>query len=218
MSILKWLSSRIFWGIILIFGGITLLLENLNIFSLGNYFWGFVFCLAGITFFSIYLENRSAWWAFIPGFTLLAIGISSLLDSLAPQIGENFGGAIFFVGIALGFIAVYIVERQNWWAVIPAGVLLTLGAVDITDHLNLGIDSGAIFFVGLGITFAILALLPGYEAMLRWAYIPAGVLLVIGLFIAASSSEMINLVVPAILILIGIGLVIRTIMSNRKIR
>ena len=207
---LRFLSSRILWGVVLVLGGIALLLQNLDIFkSAGSLFWSVVFLLAGAAFFSVYIENHLHWWAFIPAFTLVGLGLSSLLDLVLPALRVDLGGALFLLGISIGFSAVFVVNRQHWWAVIPAGVLATLAVVSVVDSGNFGIDSGSIFFLGIGLTFGFLALLPGYESMLRWAFIPAGILILIGLLISVTSDSIVNLIIPALLILAGLAVVIR---------
>jgi hypothetical protein len=173
-----------------------------------------VFLITSGAFFKVYLENRQLWWAFIPAFTLLGMGLSSLVELIFPRLSSDFGGALFLLGISLGFVFVYLVFRANWWAVIPAGVLATLAVVSVLDAGNYGIDSGAVFFLGIGLTFGVLAILPGYESMLRWAYIPAGILLLIGLLISATSSGVVNLIIPGLLILIGFFVVLRTVVRK----
>ena len=207
---LRFLSSRILWGVVLVLGGIALLLQNLDIFkSAGSLFWSVVFLLAGAAFFSVYIENHLHWWAFIPAFTLVGLGLSSLLDLVLLALRVDLGGALFLLGISIGFSAVFVVNRQHWWAVIPAGVLATLAVVSVVDSGNFGIDSGSIFFLGIGLTFGFLAFLPGYESMLRWAFIPAGILILIGLLISVTSDSIVNLIIPALLILAGLAVVIR---------
>lgn len=212
---LRWLSSRLIWGTILVLGGIALLLQNLEILpAAGSLFWMAVFLLGGLAFLGIYYENRENWWAFIPGFTLLGLSASSMLEVVLPSVDKVWGGTVFFLGISLGFLFVYITERQHWWAIIPSGVLLTLGIVTLIDNVNSGIDSGAFFFLGIGVTFIALALLPGHESSLQWAYIPGGILILIGLLISAGSGNLVNLVFPVLLVFVGVLIVIRTMLNK----
>jgi hypothetical protein len=212
---LRWLSSRLIWGTLLVLGGIALLLQNLEILpAAGSLFWMAIFLLGGLAFLGVYFENRENWWAFIPGFTLLGLSASSLMEIILPSVDNVWGGMVFFLGISLGFLFVYIAERQHWWAIIPFGVLLTLGIVALIDNANVGIDSGAVFFLGIGLTFIALALLPGYVSSLRWAYIPGGILILIGLLISAGSSNLINLVFPALLVVVGFLIVFRTVLNR----
>jgi hypothetical protein len=215
VKMLRWISSRALWGALLIIGGILLLLQNLKILpGAFGWFWSILFVLGGAAFISVYYKSRDKWWVLIPGFTLLGLGVSSLAQVLNPNFADLFSGAFFLLFISLGFLTIFIVERKQWWAIIPSGVLLTLSIVSVIDDIDIGIDSGAVFFLGIGATFAILALLPGYEGMLRWAYIPAGILLVMGLLVSATTNNLGNLVLPAGLILVGLFFVIRAILNR----
>ena len=92
---LRFLSSRILWGVVLVLGGIALLLQNLDIFKgAGSLFWSVVFLLAGAAFFSVYIENHLHWWAFIPAFTLVGLGLSSLLDLVLLALRVDLGGTL----------------------------------------------------------------------------------------------------------------------------
>jgi hypothetical protein len=103
---------------------------------------------------------------------------------------------------------------ENWWAVIPGGVLLTLAIVaGLSENLE-GIETGGVFFLGLGLTFALLALLPTGDGKLTWALIPAVVLFLMGLLITAAAAEFINYVWPAALILGGLYLLYRAFRSR----
>jgi len=75
---------------------------------------------------------------------------------------------------------------------------------------QLGGSSGGIFFLGLGITFALLALLPTSGGQMRWAWIPAGILGLMGILIIFAAENLINYIWPSALILAGILLVGRS--------
>jgi hypothetical protein len=62
---------------------------------------------------------------------------------------------------------------------------------------------GGIFLVGFGITFAVLALIPTPNGRMGWAWIPAGILSVLGFIMSATSGELIQFIWPAALILGG---------------
>jgi hypothetical protein len=77
------------------------------------------------------------------------------------------------------------------------------------------LGSGGLIFFGLGITFAVLALLPSEQGKMRWAWIPAIALVVIGLLITAAAEEMLLYLGPAALILGGIFILLRAFSSRR---
>jgi hypothetical protein len=78
-----------------------------------------------------------------------------------------------------------------------------------------GFDTGGIFFAGLGLTFFLLTLLPDQEKNLRWAYIPAAVLLIMGLLIGVSANGTINYIWPIALIMGGLFMVWRQLTSQK---
>ncbi len=210
----KWYESRILWGILLIIGGIAILLENLGVLPLGGLFWALILGAAGFAFISVYAGDKQQWWALIPGVALVAIAISALLDAILPSIGDILGGALVLSGLGAAFLIIYLIKREFWWAVIPAGVLFTMAAITIVDEAFPDFDSGGLFFVGIGLTFLVLALLPGSQD-LRWAYIPALACIIIGVLLAASSSAYFNVIWPALLILLGLFLVVRVLLPHR---
>lgn len=212
---MKIFNSRIAWGILLILGGFLFLLENLNILAIGGLFWALLFALAGVAFLSTYFADRTGWWAIIPGIIFLSLGGLIGLGVLAPRLADTLGGAFFLGGISLAFWLVYFVDRRNWWAIIPAGVMATVALVAGLGEAAPGMEIGGLFFLGIGLTFAVLGVLPNTGANLRWAFIPAGIMVVFGLLITAASINLINYVWPALLILGGLFLLLRSYIFRR---
>jgi hypothetical protein len=195
------------WGILLILGGIFFLLQNFGLFAgLSAIIWVLLFGAGGLFFLYLFLNDRhDTWWAAIPGSTLIGLATVVFLDELGPAALKPLSGPLFLASIAMGFALVYLVMPQHWWALFPAGVLTTLALVAGVDELGMrGFDSGGIFFIGLGVTFLIVALLPIEEGRpMRWALIPAGVLIVMGLLIGASSTFLLEFFWPLALIVGG---------------
>ncbi|MEN8172197.1 MAG: hypothetical protein ABFS03_04885 [Chloroflexota bacterium] len=201
---MKRFDVRIIFGLVLIGGGFLFLLENLGVFSGGvGLLWTFILIGAGLTSLYVYASNRINWWALIPGFTLTAIGLSVGLDMIIPTLGNILGGGIILGGIGLSFWMVYLTNRDFWWAVIPAGVMTSLAIVATLDELFPASSTDGLFLVGLGLTFVLLGVLPGYERQLRWGFIPGGILIVIGLFTLPFMGSAFNIIWPAALIIAG---------------
>jgi hypothetical protein len=73
----------------------------------------------------IFLIDRQHWWALIPGLTMTGSAVAIFLEEVNLISGEAVGGII--VGsIGLGFLLIYVVDRRQWWALIPGGVLGTV--------------------------------------------------------------------------------------------
>jgi hypothetical protein len=199
---MKRIDFRIVIGILLILGSILGLLEKFGLIQRGwDLFWGTILGLAGIAFLYVFVTNRSQWWAAIPGFTLLGMSASSfLLDRL------GWGGLTFLGGIGLGFWAIYLTSRERWWAIIPGGVLITLGCVSVLSDAFGILNTGGVFFIGLGLTFLLVALLPG-TGKSSWAFFPATALIILGILLGTPFKGVMDYVWIAALFVGGAALI-----------
>jgi hypothetical protein len=203
-------DGRAIAGLLLLAIGVLLLLQNLGVPSvLSSVLLAIFFGLAGVAFLALFLTSADNWWAAIPGFALLSLGTLIGMQSVDPRLGSQWGGSLFLGGIGLGFWAVYAARRENWWAIIPGGVLLTL-AVVAGEGRGAGREVGGIFFLGLGLTFGLVYLLPNPAGRMSWALIPALVLLVLGISITAAAPEVFGGLWPLLLILAGLYLLYRS--------
>jgi hypothetical protein len=212
---MKLLTSKIFWGLMLVVGGLILLLEQLDIIEGSEIFWMIVSAVAALLFLLALVTNHDAWWAAIPGVGLLAIALSLGLDAFTTVSGEIIG-AIIMGGIGLSFLIVYLIQRVHWWAIIPGGVLITLAIVAGMEGGDPGPVSGAIFFAGLGLTFALVALLPNKSGRMTWAWIPGGILLLLAVLIFAGIESIFNYIWPVVLIIVGMFFLWRALLSRKS--
>ena len=106
----------------------------------------------------------------------------------------------------------YLTGRDRWWAIIPGGVLFTLAIVSVMPEAFLsGAGSGGLFFLGLALTFLLVALL----ANMRWAFWPAGVLGLLCIFLFFESQVILfSYLAAGALILAGIYIVLRSLRSS----
>jgi hypothetical protein len=213
---MKRLDVRAIGGILLIIVGILLLLQNLGVFEvIVALVWALLFAAGGLIFLYMFLtEHTRNWWAVIPGFALLGLAALILLDELFPRIGEALGGAIFLGGVGLAFWVIYFIKREHWWAVIPGGVLFTLALVTVVSYVLGGGWAGGAFFVGLGLTFGLLYFLPTPQGRMKWALIPAAVLVVMGVLVTAATTGGLSCLGGAVLILVGLYLLFRMFRSR----
>ncbi len=211
----RWISSRIFWGVLFILGGILFFLQNLNILPFGGALLGAaVLAVFGIFVLSAFFSNRSNWWLLIPGILLLDLAVVTLMDAFS--LFSHLSGAVFLAGIAISFLAVYLANRSFWWAIIPMGVLLTLSAITaIEDIASHEFETGGIFFLGIGLTFALVGLLPNPAGSMNWAFIPALVMIVLGVLLIGAAVSLINIIWPVALILVGLLIIYRTFLRRR---
>ena len=214
---MKHLSSRVFWGVLLIVGGILFMLQEFDLLAGEDIFWGLTFAAVGSMFLWGYFENRGNWGLLIPGFVLWGIAGEILVDLLPKNVAETLDGVFILGSIGLAFWAIYLVNRSNWWAIIPGGVMLTLAAVAALDNspsVKSDLDTGGVFLLGLGVTFALLGILPGRRREMTWSLIPAAVLGAIGLILLATSSSVVAYIVPGVLILLGLFVLYRGFRRN----
>ena len=208
---MKRFDPRNIIGTLLILGGGLGFLQAFGFLrDASDVFWGLVFLAAGAVFLFMFASNFASggWWAAFPGFVLAGIGVLILL----PASLDNIGGAVFLGAIGLSFWVVYLTGHDRWWAIIPGGVLFTLAIVSaLPDKLLGGTDSGGVLFLGLALTFLLVALL----ANMRWAYWPAGVLGVFGTFLFFQSQiYLLSYIAAAALIVVGIFIILRSLRSQ----
>jgi hypothetical protein len=217
-------ASDIFWGGVFLVAGLIFLsllfgghwwasFPGFTLASLGvmillpkslDQFGGALF-LGGIalSFWYVYFSSRvERWWALIPAGVLSALAGMILV----AERFDDYGGAVFLGGIGLSFFAVYLTDRAGrWWALIPGGVLVTLAGMTIAAERVGEFQTAGLFFLGLAVTFLLVALLAG----MNWAYWPALVLGIMGFLGIASLLNFANYLWAVVLIGAGLVLIIR---------
>ncbi|PKO22305.1 MAG: hypothetical protein CVU38_10155 [Chloroflexi bacterium HGW-Chloroflexi-1] len=219
---MKWLSKKLGWAIFLLLAGVFLLLKNLKVFDrrwgdgIGDGIWGGLFAAAGLGFLIWLLFNfQSGWqshaWGAIPGFTLLSVGAMLLLEWRGIDIGQWDDAALVLFGIALGFWTMLLVQKQNWWAAIPAGVLTVVGVLLGFQERLSELGWLALFFLGLAVVFGLLYLVRAGQPDSRWAAIPAAALALLGVVTLVSAIGPTSEVLkwwPVLLLVGGLGLLL----------
>ncbi len=197
---LKRVDLRILVGVLLIIGGALAILDQLGYLrGATDYFWAGIFAIGAVVFLIWFFSDRSKWWSAIPGFTLAGIAVSLILPN---QWGLD--GLAVLGGIGVGFWVIYFWKHARWWAIIPGGVMISLGIISALAATSSAFNAGGAFLLGLGVTFLLVAWL----AHMRWAYIPAAVLFLIGFFIGAPFSGVYEYVWIGLLLLAGVILLI----------
>jgi hypothetical protein len=175
---------------------------------------GGLFMIAiSLPFWAAFLAGpRQNWWGLIPGGITAAIGVVVLLTNVVTP--GAWVGTLIMLAIATSFFTVYVYNRRNWWALIPAGVMTSVAVMILVTgadrepvvqvRLVLGV-----LFAGLAATFAAVWLLHGREET-DWAKYPAVGLGAMAL-LAIVLGPQIELVWPLVLVLIGVWLLIRAV-------
>lgn len=213
----KRLSFPIIAGAALIVLGVLFLLDALGVARIGMIIVPLLFGLGGLAFWIVFLANRTNWWALIPGCALLGLALLIGWGELAPDRWEGWGVTLFLGMISLSFWIIYALDRANWWAIIPGGVLATLALlIGLSSSFEEGPWLGGVFFLGLAATFGLLWLLSPREERLSWALIPAAILLVIGAVLTFVTTALFGYLWPVALILAGLFLILRLATSRPR--
>ena len=153
--------SRNWWalipgGVMLFLALVTLLVDNVG----GEWVGTLFLFMIGLSFFIVYINNRTRQWALLVAYILFVLSIAPAMASFGGDVPAYFG-SIFLFAVALPFFVVYFRDEKNWWAIIPAGVMTTLAVIAgaaiagwIQDSTDGGIGN-AFFMGGLAVTFAI---------------------------------------------------------------
>ncbi len=187
-------KQSIVWGGLLIVFGIMGLLESMS--ELSPWAWVAVLAVSGAGVLAVYLTDRSEWGFLITTYSLWTVALLIVLAVLEILPGE-FIAIYVLAAIALPFVVVYIRNREHWWALIPAYVLLAIATL-------IGLTEWGILPDAFVATYVLVAIaLPFIVVFLRdrsqwWALIPAYVLVVIGIMVALIDAGVLgDLMVPA---------------------
>lgn len=177
-------------ALLLIAIGVIALLGTLGVFRFVADLIG-ALMFGGLAYFA-YSEGKrrgnSAW-------RLASVPLAGLAIAVIAPFG--LGGGAFLASLGLAFALYWHEDRHRWWALIPAGVLGSLGLMESFDGL-FGGSPGWLFLVGMALTFFALTRLEVEPQ--PWAVWPAAG---IGLIALLSFVDGGGWVVP--LLLIGAG-------------
>ena len=211
------LAVQVVLGLVILAAGVLLLLETSGLVARPNVLWALLLAAASAAFWYVFFTYPPSWWAAIPAAALMGAAVVMLMELDPSGLGQ-WTEVPFLAALSVGFWAVYLRDTQRWWALFPAGVLLTLAVVTAVAAAVGGAITGAIFLFGLAFTFALVAVLPGDGPRRWWAWIPAGVLAVVAIIVLFSASEwfvVINYLWPLFVIGVGAYLIWRAVARRR---
>jgi hypothetical protein len=207
-------GTGLWWGVLLIGAGALWLADATGAVVVSPFVVAAFFALAGAGFAYDFARDAHSWWAAIPAGALLGLG--ALIAFVEGTSGAGaWGAAMLLAGTGLGFIAIYARTRDHWWALIPGGILLSVALIVASVQI-VGPGEG-IAVVVLGIMAAVLVVLafaPIRGRRMLWLLIPAGILGVVAAFLARDAAELLepfNWVTPALVLVVGLVIVFRTL-------
>lgn len=169
-------------------------------FAEGEFFASFVLLMIALPFLVVYLQNRTAWWALIPAWVLLVVGAIIAVEELG-WIGGSWIATFILGSIALPFLVVFFIDRNNWWALIPFYVLASLALmIPLIETRMLNEGWIATYILGsVGLPFLIVYLRDREQ---WWGLIPAYVMLALGVMIGLITEHvLVGLVIPSYIML-----------------
>jgi drug/metabolite transporter superfamily protein YnfA len=215
---MKKINPGFLWAGFFVLIGVFLLLSNLNVLGpWGDAVWGGLFVVAGLVFLAAFIKDRLHRWEAVAGTTLISGGAVILLEWQNVNLGDYWTLSIVLLGLALGFWLIALFRREDWWAILPAGVLTLTGLL-----LGLGRDLAAttfnaLFLIGLGGVFALIYLLRLRSGDARWALVPAVAFALLGLVWLVDVNETSPVWMqwwPVLLI--GAGLILGFVVYSRR--
>ena len=202
-------KQRLVWGLLLILFGVLALAEAYT--DLSAWVWVVILVAAGAVAFGVYLLDRSEWGSLITAYVLWAVaGLVALTepDVLADELIATY----VLAAIALPFLSVFVRDHDQWWALIPAYVLLAIGVMVGLIGQEVLNDLLIPAYIMLAIAIPFIAVY-AWDTKLWWALIPGGIMGVIGLaFLVADAAA--EYIVPAGLIIVGVWMLARVFVSR----
>ena len=103
----------------------------------GDFIAPFVLMVIALPFLVGYLRNREQWGLLIPAYVLLAVGMMVWLLERGV-LGDLLIPAYIMFAIALPFFVVYGRNPQQWWPLIPGGIMTAIGLAFLIAETAIG--------------------------------------------------------------------------------
>ncbi|MEN8242942.1 MAG: hypothetical protein ABFS17_13555 [Chloroflexota bacterium] len=200
-------------ALILIATGALVLLQNTGI-SDGD--TGQVISLVllgalGIFFTAMYFPAKRQWFWVALGLGCFSFALSNLVYFI-PALDEYYRQVIIFIGVGVSILTIYLHNRMHWWAMFPAGLLISLGASQLLEQIYPALDANGVLLIGLGLAFLVLFIVPTKIGRLKFALLPAVILLALGVALVIGAPYNIDAyLIPGLILLAGVVLILFTL-------
>jgi hypothetical protein len=86
----------------------------------------YVLTAIALPFLVVFVRDRAQWWALIPVYVLLAVGL--MVGLIASGIlSELLIPAYVMFAVAIPFLVVFALNPKAWWPLIPGGIMAVIG-------------------------------------------------------------------------------------------
>jgi hypothetical protein len=172
-------KSGLFWGLLMIAGGLLALADQMGyIDTFSPQTWMMIFAAISVLALISYALSGLKQWGLL--FPAGAFGGLAMIIALAEANVDSAAVASpLFFGLLIPFIAAYLTDRtQNWWALIPGGVMLFLALTTLLVDSAGGEWVGALFLFMIALSFFVVYLT---HRTYTWALLVAYILAVLGI-------------------------------------
>ena len=204
-------KQALVWAGILMLVGVLALVDVFA--SLSPWTWVIVSGAAGVGALAVYLTDRADWSLLLPAYVMFVIALLIALDTSRVLRGE--ATAVFvLIAVALPFLVVYLRNRSQWWALIPAYVLAAVA-------LMLGLQEAGVLSESLTAPYVLFVIaIPFFVIFARkpkqwWPLIPAVVLTIVGLSLLIA-TDVGGYIGPVILVVIGVVIAARLLRQGLR--
>ena len=164
---------------------------------------------------AVIVDYRQNYWAVIPATIFAVLTVTALIGNRAT--GELLGGLAAFV-VAAPFFFVYFTQEKQWWAIMPAGILSSIGLTALLVALDPALEysnvKGALISLGFAATFGMLYLRRS-TINTAWAKYPTIVFGFIALLALVDNTRIDG--GPLVLIVLGLLLLYSSVRPRRHL-
>jgi hypothetical protein len=207
------INARRAVAIILIATGVLVLLQNTGIADgeTGQVVSTVVLAAVGIFFTALYFPDRRQWFWVALGLVLFSFALSNIVY-FVPALDEFYRQVIIIGGVGISFLSIYLHNRMQWWAMFPAGLLISISASQLAENLLPSPEPSGILVLGLGLTFMVLYVVPTPVGRLKFALLPALILFVVSAVIVLGAPyNLSDYLLPGLILIAGVVLILLTL-------
>lgn len=129
-------SKNIFWGLILIFVGLFLTLNNFYDFNFLHMskLWPLFLLIPGLSFEFDYFSTRKNPGVLVPGGMLTVLGLHFLFAAFTNYSFEAYTWPIYPLAVAIGLFQLYLHSGRNKGLLVP---IFILGGVSLSSYASI---------------------------------------------------------------------------------